>query len=555
MVFRTVSHRISQVTSRYATLSLRGRQFLGGVLFLGLGACTSAGPAEDLGKVGFVQGFLGGVAADEPRATLIGRDILSSGGTAADAITAMYFTASVTMPVAAGLGGGGVCVYHDAESDVTEALDFMIRTPDGQPAEGQRAVGIPLNARGFFVLQNRYGALRWAQLISPAENLARFGTPMSRALRKDLAALTPILSRSPQLGRTFATPQGQLLAEGDVFKQFDLAATLTELRTKGPGVMHSGAWATRYLEAVQAIGGYLPADQLRNAVPVWRDTIKSQPYNYQVAHFAPQPAGGGTVSAQMWSQLAALDAFKDASTVERSHQLAETAMRAFGDQSRWFGQESDEAISVSEEKTESLLQGYSAEAHQAATSLPVAPVNRPQNPSAFNLVALDRFGSVASCTVTLNNPLGVGQVAAGSGVVIAAAEGKTGRGSLPLTPMVVVNPNTFEAYYGGSATGGAVAPTALMSVFAHMTMGGEDIETAMNKPRIHHNGMPDQLFHNGTLSEEDENALKALGYEVGSLGPFGSVAAFACPDGVEVEPDSCRIMIDPQSAGLALGAE
>src|SRR3990172_7912114 len=71
-------------------------QFVSALLVLALAACSSNPLAainpfqtkEDeskRGTIGFVQGFLGGVATDEPRAALVGREILSAGGTAADA--------------------------------------------------------------------------------------------------------------------------------------------------------------------------------------------------------------------------------------------------------------------------------------------------------------------------------------------------------------------------------------------------------------------------------------------------------------------------------------
>ena len=50
------------------------------------------------GAVGYVTGFLGGVSADEPRAALIGREILSTGGTAADAAVAAYFVNNWEVP-------------------------------------------------------------------------------------------------------------------------------------------------------------------------------------------------------------------------------------------------------------------------------------------------------------------------------------------------------------------------------------------------------------------------------------------------------------------------
>ena len=64
------------------------------------------------GRPGYVPGFLGGVAADEPRAVLTGREVLSSGGTAADAAVAVALTLTVTLPSRAGLGGGGACLAY-----------------------------------------------------------------------------------------------------------------------------------------------------------------------------------------------------------------------------------------------------------------------------------------------------------------------------------------------------------------------------------------------------------------------------------------------------------
>ncbi|MHB1060231.1 MAG: gamma-glutamyltransferase, partial [Rhodanobacter sp.] len=179
---------------------------------LGLSACETADEPPS-GIIGSVEGFAGAAVADEPRAVLVGRDVLSAGGTAADAAVAMYFTLAVTLPSEAGLGGGGVCLIHDPQAKTTEALDFLPRAaPEG-------GVALPGNVRGMAALHARHGALRWEQLLTAAESLARFGTPMSRALAREAATAVDRLRADPELREIFFKPDGTLLDEGDNLRQ------------------------------------------------------------------------------------------------------------------------------------------------------------------------------------------------------------------------------------------------------------------------------------------------------------------------------------------------
>lgn len=231
----------------------RARLLLAGVALvaplLALGACGGG----RVGTVGYVEGFSGVLAADEPQAVLIGRDILSAGGLAGDAAVAMGFSLAVTLPSAAGLGGGGLCLAYDAEFDKVQALDFL---PD--PAG---TMAVPALARGMFALHARHGSLRWESLLMPAETLARFGAPVSRALVQRLPTL-------PEAARD-AFPPG--LAEGDRLVQHDLAAVLGRLRQRGAGTLHDGLLARETVEAVGRIGHGLTIDALRRELPQWHD--------------------------------------------------------------------------------------------------------------------------------------------------------------------------------------------------------------------------------------------------------------------------------------------
>jgi gamma-glutamyltranspeptidase / glutathione hydrolase len=133
---------------------------LAGALVFGLAGCSWFGlGGGDSKALPHVSGY---VVGDEPHAVQAGADVLNEGGSAADAVTAVYFSLAATYPVAAGLGGGGVCVARDPATSRTVSLNFLVR----DSAAGG-AFGIPGNVRGFSVLQREFGKLPWQRDVSP----------------------------------------------------------------------------------------------------------------------------------------------------------------------------------------------------------------------------------------------------------------------------------------------------------------------------------------------------------------------------------------------------
>lgn len=517
------------------------------------------------GSEGFVKGFIGGVAGDEPRAVLEARKVLSAGGSAADAATVMYFTLAVTMPASASLGGGGVCIYHDAKSNKTEALNFLAGIPANIPASASRPSAVPGNPLGFFALHTRYGRLRWAELVSVGEKLARFGTQASRSLINELTPVANALLQDPESRRVFLKANGEMIKEGDFFTQIKLASSLGNLRANGPVDFYQGKYARNFVESVKAAGGSLSVEDLRAYKPFWVDPVAINLSNRvgflignHTAYFSPPPATAGLLEAQMLGVMEAGKLFSGAGELERYHVLGEAAVRAFGDRESWLRDDFTVAMAekalLSEKHLERLADSYDSKRHLSPSAFQPAPRQKPENSSATSFVVIDKEGSAVSCALTMNNNFGVGRIAPGTGIILAAAPTSRGRGPTSLGPVLIVNNKSKQLFFAGAASGGVAAPTSLMSVLARTMLGKEKLGAALAAPRVHHSGAPDITYYEQILPQNAKTYLSQRGHQIAATPKLGLVNAAFCPGGLPREPDSCVMGTDPRGSGLATNA-
>lgn len=268
---------------------------------LALTACAGGSDVER-GQIGAVTGFAGLVAADEPHAALAARDILSAGGTAADAAVAAAFTMAVTLPSSAGILGGGICLVHGAETEKVEVLEFL---PGFAPVDGgaRFPAAVPGLPRGLFALHAKYGELRWESLLAPAEQMARLGFPASRALAKEFVAGGAVLRNDMEAVRTFADSEGMSPGEGSRLVQENLGASLARIRLRGVGDFYQGLMARDLVAAYRRVGFALTLDSLRDYRPRWLEPATAMRGNEVVA--APPAGVPGTETLQVYQAVAA----------------------------------------------------------------------------------------------------------------------------------------------------------------------------------------------------------------------------------------------------------
>ncbi|MBP2300175.1 gamma-glutamyltransferase [Azospirillum picis] len=239
-----------------------------------------------------VQSF---VAADEPYAAGIGRDILAQGGRAGDAVAAMALAMTASLPSRVGLSGGGVCVLFDSASKQARTVDFLPR-----PASAGGAA-MPAMLRGLYAVKASVGVLRWEQVVAPAEQLAQFSPGLSRALVQDLERFGGRLAPESEARRRFLG--NGVPSVGAVVGQPELAATLSLIRREGVGAFYAGP-----LSATVAQGLGLDPAALRAYQPRVAGTL-TVPFDITNLHLPDLPVPeAGAALVKTWQAVAGLPA-------------------------------------------------------------------------------------------------------------------------------------------------------------------------------------------------------------------------------------------------------
>ena len=525
----------------------------------GIVAACSTTPSQPLGTVGHIQGYLGDIAADDPEAVEVARQVLSAGGTATDAAVALDFTLAVTLPSRASLGSGGICIAYDNASQKLDVLDFTPKASSQGAGQSTAPIAIPGDPRAMFALHSKYGRLQWEQLLGPAEKLARSGVVVSKGLGHDLSLASGLLAKDPESMRIFAHKGGGLLHDGETLTQADLGVLIGRLRQAGPGDMYDGmlapAVARRYAEAGDATGSSISADDLRDYQPDWKEPV-AVAFGDTTLNFAPPPSAAGVVAAEIWLMLAG-DQYKSAKDAERAHLFAEASMRAFADRASWFadggGAAADVKTLASEAHAKELMASFSATQHTPAGDLKPPPVAMPENPAATSFVVVDREGSAVACALTMNNLFGLGRVVRGTGIVAAMAPTK-GSGASALSPMLAIDAKDGQLKFAAGAAGGAAAPAALAAVALDALARDRPLREAIAAKRLFDAGAPDVLIYEKDSAAETVCALTALKYKTFEIGSLGLVNAVSCPDGLPKEPKSCAAATDPRGFGAAFAS-
>jgi gamma-glutamyltranspeptidase/glutathione hydrolase len=499
----------------------------------------------------------GAVASADPLATAVGLDALRAGGNAVDSAVATALALAVVYPEAGNLGGGGFAMVR-VKGEIF-ALDFreiapaaatrtMYLDPEGKPVAnaslvGPLAAGVPGSPAGLHELHRRFGRLPWAAVVAPARKLAAEGFRVSRYLHDVIGRddNRPLLETFPETVQVWL-PGGAPPAIGSTLRLPKLAATLDRYAAQGPAGITEGPVAAAIEAASKKHGGILTRADLAAYKPAWRKPLELEAFGWKLATM-PLPSSGGVILGQTFGILER-QGWKDLPRfgADRDHLLAEALRRSFADRFQ-LGDPATTRATEAQLLDPAWLDRRSASIDRQHATLSTAvkpwgdgaaaPVG--EGSDTTHLSVVDAEGNLVALTTTLNGLFGCGLWVEEAGLFLnnemddfAAAPGRpnlfglmqgeanaVAPGKKMLSSMSPVLAWKGDEAYALGGRGGSRIPTHVLQVLLNLLVDGDRLQAALDRPRLHHQWLPDVLeAESDALSPETKAELARRGQKI-----------------------------------------
>ncbi len=460
-------------------------------------------------------------ATAHPLASQIAIDILKKGGTAVDAAIAANAALGLMEPTGNGIGGDLFAIIWDprtqklyglnasGKSPMGTSYDEFIAQLDGRksiPPFGPLPVTVPGTIDGWFEMHQRFGKLSMADILAPTIDYANDGHPVSPVIGYYFSRnLKRFEERLDMIGE-FDNARATYFAdgppkEGKIFKNPDLASTLTKIAEGGRDVFYKGEIARTMDSYFKRIGGNLRYEDFAAHSSKWvKPGCVTYRKGYELCELPPNSQGFAAL--QMANILKNIDlAQYPRGSAEVLHYITEAKRLAFEDVARFYADPD-----MSPAPLDWLLSdAYGKERFALIDPAKASPEFGPGEPKLEGegdttyLTVADKDGMMVSLIQSNYRGMGSGLVADGLGFMFQD------RGELySLDP---AHPNVYapgkrpfqtiipafmkkdgKPYMSFGLMGGGMQPQGHVQVMINMVDYGMNLQEAGDAARLNHDG-------------------------------------------------------------------
>ncbi|XP_070534186.1 glutathione hydrolase 1 proenzyme-like [Ptychodera flava] len=498
----------------------------------------------------------GAVSCGAEQCSQVGVDILKSGGHAVDSAIATILCLGVVNAQSSGIGGGGFMIVRDKTSSF--AFDFRETAPGAATQDmyndnatlaeiGGLAVAVPGELRGIEMAWKKYGRLAWPALFQPAIRLARDGFKVTGHTADSIASEGRRMAYSSRL-RDIYEPNGVPVKEGDILKRPDLATVLEIIADEGADAFYKGNLTDKIVHAVKQAGGSLTKADLADYTAKMKTPLQTTYHDYQV-YAVPEPSGGAvflSIAAIMEGYNLTAELKNDPLTHHRmieAFKFAYAQKSDLGDPDFVPNVQNLTNIMISKHAAAEIRNKiddsktfppghygpyFPAVSKGTATATVIDPDD---NMVAVTSTVNDRFGSavMTESGILLNNEMSDfdwpnkhqdnPQYTVSQSNLIEPKK-RPQSSTVPLIALQESKPCLPRIALGGD--GGSRITTGALQVFLDILSFGSNAKDSIDKPRLHHQLIPNKVYVEDGVPDAILDKLNSCGHNVVTLQPLGN---------------------------------
>ncbi len=500
------------------------------------------------------------VSSAHPLASMVGAAIMKKGGNAFDAAIATQLVLAVVYPNAGNIGGGGFLLGRQKTGELI-GIDYREAAPakatrdmyldkNGNPQSslslsGHLASGVPGTVAGLFATLP-YAHFSFNKLIQPAIDIAEFGFVVTERQAASLNGVRDAIVKQ-STRPTALTREGKWKA-GDTLVQKELAATLKRIQKDGAKGFYEGETARLLEEEMQRGNGIITREDMKNYTAKFRTPLEFDYRSHHIIGFSP-PSSGGILLAQMLKMIEKYPVDSFGFQTSRSVQLmVEAARRAYADRAEHLGDPDYWKVPIKALTSDSYLAQRMSDytPDKAGSSKMVKAGMIKESDQTTHISIMDAEGNMVSVTTTLNGGYGSKTVVGGAGFLLnnemddfSAKPGtpnmfgaiggeansiQPGKRMLSsMTPTLVLK--NKKPYLVIGTPGGTTIPTSVYQGIVNVIDFRMNAYDAINKPKFHHQWLPDEVWIEKEFSAEAKKQLEAMGYTVVVKSPWSATEA------------------------------